>query len=337
MAHSKTAAIIVPIYATPGNHRLDYLVQTLRSVQMQTHRDLVCIIVDDGSTVDVQAFVKDQKDGRLRYVRREREPCDLKTASNALNFGIGLCLSGSEDVLTSEEAGSLSALVYLHSDDMLTVDSIRVRLSRLNDNVAFVHTDFACVDPNNKLLGVEKWHKKSDRYMFDILAGGFGHHTTMWTMDFVRMLIQYVSDRYGQNGIFDPRLFYGEDKDVSLSGVEAANKLSMGIVYIPKTTYIYRQHPDSISGDNSSQKDRTSQGNLIKSKHFSEEDLAELKPRLLLQRLTRDLPWSLGIYLPEDVKRYLRPIRDGIKQNWAKKGMAPDEIRNLESILVAMH
>jgi len=234
MIPSATVAIIVPVYATTTNHRLDYLGPTLQSVQKQTHRDLVCVGVDDGSTADVKAFVEDRKYDRLRYVRRERGFSDLRTASNALNFGIDLCLRGSNYVLTLEEASNLSALAYLHSDDMLTVDGIEVRLSALSDSVAFVHTNFARIDPNNTPLGVNRWTKRNGKYASNILAGGFGHHTTMWTMEFVRMLMQYVSDKYEQNGIFDSRLSHGEDMDVSLSGVEAARGVSMTIAYIPQ-------------------------------------------------------------------------------------------------------
>ncbi|MEK6868901.1 MAG: glycosyltransferase [Nanoarchaeota archaeon] len=336
MTTSATAAIVVPVYATLGNHRLDYLDQTLQSVQKQTHRGLVCVVVDDGSTVDVQAFVKDQKYDRLRYVRRERGPSDLRTASNALNFGIDLCLRGSGDVFTSEEARNLSALAYLHSDDILTVDSIEMRLSALSDSVAFVHTDFARIDPNSRLLGINRWSKRNDEYAGNILAGGFGHHTTMWTMQFVGMLMQYVSERYGQNGIFDSRLSHGEDMDVSLSGVEAADRASRIIAHIPKIAYLYRQHPNSISGDKVSLEYRKGQEELINLKHFSEADLAEFKRKLFLRRLTRDFPWSLGTSLPEEVKRYLRPVRDNIKRIGAKKNMTSEEIENLESILAAL-
>ena len=336
MTTSATVAIVVPVYATLGNHRLDYLDQTLQSVQKQTHKGLVCVVVDDGSTVDVQAFVKDQKYDRLRYVRREREPYDLRTASNALNFGINLCLRDNGNVLTSEEARNLSALAYLHSDDMLAIDSIEERLSGLSNSVAFVHTNFASIDSNNRLLRIDRWSKRNDEYTSNILAGGFGHHTTMWSMEFVRMLVQYVSDRYGQNGIFDSRLSYGEDVDVSLSGVEAANRVSRLIAYIPKITYLYRQHSGSISGGKVPQEYRRSQEELIYSKHFSEANLAELKRKLFLQYLTRDFPWSLGASLPEEVKRYLRPVRDSINRRRTKKNMTLGEIESLELILAAL-
>lgn len=336
MTTSTTAVILVPVYATIGNNRLDYLGQTLQSVQKQTHRNLVCMVVDDGSTVDVQAFVKYQKYDGLRYVRRERGPSDLRTASNALNFGIDFCLIGSGDVFTSEEARNLGALAYLHSDDMLTIDSIKWRLSALSDSAAFVHTNSARIDSNNRLLGINRWSKRNDEYAGNILAGGFGYHTTMWTMEFVRMLMQYVSDRYGQKGIFDTRLSYGEDMDVSLSGVEAANRASRIIAYTPKITYLYRQHPNSISGDKVSQEYRRSQEELIYSKHFSEANLAELKLRLFLQQLTQDLPWSLGTSLPEEVKRYLRTVRDRIKRTGTKKNMTLGELQDLESILAAL-
>jgi len=104
--------------------------------EKQTYGNLVCVVVDDGSPVDIQPLLRDQKYDKLRYVRRERGEHDLKTASNALNFGLGLCLGGSGDVFTSAEAANLAAIAYLHSDDMLTLDSVERRLAALSDDVS---------------------------------------------------------------------------------------------------------------------------------------------------------------------------------------------------------
>ena len=53
-----------------------------------------------------------------------------------------------------------------------------------------------------------------------------------------------------------------------------------------------------------------------------------------MQCLTRELPWSLGMFLPEEVKSYLRPVRDRIKSIGTNR--TSDETKSLESILAAL-
>jgi len=330
---TSTVAIVIPVYATPENHRLDYLDRTLRSVRKQTHRDLVGVVVDDGSTVDVKALVEDQKYDKLRYVRREREPTDLKTASNAANLGIDLCIDTSGEVFTPTEADDLVAITYLDSDDMLTPRAVEKRLAALSEDNAFVHTDMIGVYANNRLTRVTTW-KNRDRD-FKHNHQGFPFHTVTWTVEFARMQREYAVDTYGQQGIFDARLSHGEDRDMSLTLFEVAGMTAVHMAYIPQVTYVYTRHPNSVTSDPVPAKYLKEQHDLIYSKHFPEGD-SELKRIQFLQRLIGDLPWSLGAPLPEEVKRYLRPIRDHIKWRRTKKNMTSEELEGLESILAVV-
>ena len=147
-----TVAVVTPIYATPENGRLELFRHTLRSVQQQTHHNVVYLVVDDGSTADVPNFLNEYRDSRVRYVRREKLPTDLRTPSNALNLGIDYCLDRNSDIMTHEEAATLAAVTYLHSDDLLTKDSVKQRLRRLPDG--FIHSDMALFARNCGFLRI---------------------------------------------------------------------------------------------------------------------------------------------------------------------------------------
>lgn len=332
-----TVAVVIPVYATPENHRLDFLGQTLRSVQRQTYRDLVAVVVDDGSPADVAGFVQAQHMGNVRYVRRARSPADLRTASNALNFGINLCLEKDAGVFTRHEAGDFGAIAYLHSDDLLTAESVQERLAALNQGAAFVYSDMIYIDTSNVPTGVNRWKGKcGSNTLF-----GFPHHTVMWSIVFAQLLRAHVAEKYEQNGIFDSRLSYGEDRDVSISSVEAAMTEGKAVHYLPEITYAYRQHALSISGDHAGEDYIRRQRELIDTKHFSPQEMKRLRLQRILARATRatsDLPWSLGYSLPESVKQHLRPIKDFVKREKVVTAaqLSPDEMRSLEKLLVML-
>ena len=73
-------SVVIPVY-----NRSQSVLPTLRSVQDQTHRDLECIVVDDGSKdgEELRRVVENLGDPRFRYVRRENGG-----ASAARNTGI---------------------------------------------------------------------------------------------------------------------------------------------------------------------------------------------------------------------------------------------------------
>ncbi len=328
MATEAVAAIVIPVYATPENHRLDFLGQTLQSVRHQTYSDLVAVVVDDGSPVDVAGLVRAQHMDNVRYVRRARSPTDLKTASNALNFGIDLCLARSGEVLSHSEASNFAGLAYLHSDDLLPPASVQKRISFLADNVAFVHGDSLIVRRDNSPVWVQKWKGSYAPTSFY----NFPHHTAMWTAEFARELKSYVARQYGQEGIFDKHLSHGEDWDVSISSAEAAMVAGRRIIQIPGIVYVYRQHEESITGERMPHGYVGNQRRIIESKH----GLEQLWLSTFIARMASDFPWSLGYSLPESVKRKVRPIRNFVKRKQLNKVLTQDEQRGLEALLAKL-
>src|SRR5688572_33013190 len=54
----------------PAFNYAQYLPEAIASVLAQTHRDLECIVIDDGSTDNTQDVVTAIRDERLRYVHQ---------------------------------------------------------------------------------------------------------------------------------------------------------------------------------------------------------------------------------------------------------------------------
>ena len=72
--------VVMPVYNTPES----YLREAVESVLAQTEGDWELVVIDDGSTRDVQSVVKSYDDERIRYIRQEN-----RGLSGARNRGIG--------------------------------------------------------------------------------------------------------------------------------------------------------------------------------------------------------------------------------------------------------
>lgn len=63
---SPKITVVVPVY----NREIE-LYRALRSVQGQTFQDFECVVVDDGSTIQIQPIVKSLEDSRFLYIRND--------------------------------------------------------------------------------------------------------------------------------------------------------------------------------------------------------------------------------------------------------------------------
>lgn len=313
-----TVAIVIPIYATSENGRLNLLPFTLKSVRNQNlaGHNLVNLVVDDGSSVDVQGYLNSYQrefhDQRVRYIRRERKGGDLHTSSNAINIGLDACIMKSSDVFTVSEANDLYAATFLHSDDLLTKDSVEGRVSQLGN--AFVFSDMADFDEQGKLVAIRRWNKGSNpnELLSPFNVYHFNYHTVMWQIGFLQRVGDYVKMRYQQDGVFDPSITQCEDTDAVLSSAEAAAAYNSSLTYIPFVSVFYRMHKNSITGLGSTE-ERNLHHSFMFKKHFGIDDSYLLSPLYLFSRMMSDYPWSFFTFLPEAVKVKLRPMRNNVK------------------------
>lgn len=94
-------SVVVPTY-----DRRRVLQRAVESVLTQTHADLECIVVDDGSTDGTREYLRSVSDSRLRVIRRDR-PFGISSARNA-----GVAVASGDYV------------VFLDDDDRLFEDAV---------------------------------------------------------------------------------------------------------------------------------------------------------------------------------------------------------------------
>ena len=88
-------SIIIPTY-----NREKFIVKTIQSVLSQTYTNFELIIVDDGSTDNTEKFVRNVKDNRIKFFKKEN-----KERGAARNYG------------TNKAKGDY--ITFLDSDDLL--------------------------------------------------------------------------------------------------------------------------------------------------------------------------------------------------------------------------
>lgn len=125
-------SIIIPTY-----NRVDYLKETLQSVVSQTYQDIEILLMDDGSTEDIEGVAEDFGDNRIHFHREEHTgmPAVL------LNKGIGI----------SKGAG----VIGLGSDDNMLPDCIEKLVARFsaNPDCVLAFADVWLIDKDGKRTG----------------------------------------------------------------------------------------------------------------------------------------------------------------------------------------
>ncbi len=284
--------IVIPVYANT-QERLKYFQYCVQSIKRQD-KPFVAIFVDDESPFfsDVQSIIGN--DERFRLVQRQRHPTDLKTASNALNYGIDLILDSNQKVLGSTE--NIHTLSYVHSDDMLSLHGLQTQKPKL-----FSYTDMIVINEENRVLLRREAEKKPN-----ISAKSFPHHSSSWSFDFMNRLREYILTKYNQDGVFDPSISYGEDRDVSLSSLELLSILNEDAEFVHFPRYFYRVHEKSITGEIVPDH---KEGDIQK---VNEKHNLKNYSQNYFQKIFANFPWSLGTNLPEHIKKKIRPIRQKI-------------------------
>jgi glycosyltransferase involved in cell wall biosynthesis len=125
-----SVSVIIPTY-----NRADLLEQAIRSVLAQTCTDYEIIVVDDGSTDDIQHVVMCVNDARVRY---ERLPHG--GVSKARNHGIRTARG--------------QYIAFLDSDDAFMPDKLQKQLAffEQHPDVGMIYTGYTSVDEDLKML-----------------------------------------------------------------------------------------------------------------------------------------------------------------------------------------
>jgi len=299
----KKVAVITATRNRAGSpERPGYLEPCIRSVCDQDYENHVHVVVDDGSvdaTPDLVEFYAD-RDPRIVYLRREKPDGERMTASIAQNMGIDAVMNPDKYGKT-DELGGVECVAMLHSDDLLPPHSLGSRVEAMEDNArdACVYGAMNIIrecdcsrvfltlrpQPSMGSMDLNQLYMAVSRRVIP-----FPNHTMLWKKGF----LSYV-------GTFDPDLSLGEDFDMSLTTMKKAMSIGCGMTAVDQPVYYYRSHSDSITGmlgKSTIKADRQ----RIREKHH---DIPSQRA-LMLRRLVRR-PHS---FLPEPVKKILRPVRD---------------------------
>lgn len=209
-------SVVMPTY----NRAESFLKGAIVSVLQQTYKDFELIIVDDASSDDTENLVVSMDDKRIVYYKTDHNHGEYWSTNYGINIGRG------------------KYLTWVHSDDLLPKDSLKLRAEALdnNPNLDFVHGDIVKIDEKAKIteelkatdLSKEEIlfqyllpeEKRKNKYLI--------HHTTI--------LMKWKF--FYKAGPFDCSLPFSGDIDWLIRAVRAGN-----FKCIHEILYYYRSHP----------------------------------------------------------------------------------------------
>lgn len=125
-------SIIMPSWNT-GN----YIAESIQSVIDQTYKKWELLIVDDCSTDNTDEIVKTFKDGRIRYLKNEKNMGAALTRNRALREAQG------------------EWIAFLDSDDIWMPEKLEKQIGFMKDrNIVFSYHDFEKINEISKPLNV---------------------------------------------------------------------------------------------------------------------------------------------------------------------------------------
>jgi len=278
-------AIITPIYVSPEfPSRLELFDKTVASVNKlgsdgTTH---LHIVVDDGSTdpEGIQRLLEKYDDRRIRYLRRERKGTDLKTASNALNFGIDAVLDGHGKI---PEYKKIDSITQLHSDDLMYDIASRAKSLEPADVGAALSKIVVFRD------GSEKIHEPNFTMSArDYVTQGIAPYpvgSIMWKPSTLAGMKKYNKEKLPGDqrfdGVYHPDFVNVEDVLVTKLTALYLCEANLRIAVSEEISTSYRYHQDSLRGYHQ---------DSLRGK--TDQDLWNLNARTMAKMYYEILSWS---------------------------------------------
>lgn len=196
-----------------------YIGQTIESVLSQTYRNFELIVVDDGSTDNTKAIVKNYlQDSRIKYIYQ-----DNSGVSAARNIGF------------AKSHGKYIA--FLDSDDLWYPNKLeeQVRLLEMNKEIGLTNCSVNYVDENSNVIGKEVCKVIDD--VTDLLFKGNLVTGSASVVMLRRVCLEKV-------GLFDTDLFISADVDMWIR-----NLLHFKMFHMNRTLAALRKYPSSHSSN----------------------------------------------------------------------------------------
>jgi glycosyltransferase involved in cell wall biosynthesis len=207
-------SIILPTY-----NREKYLKIAIDSILKQSFSDFELIIIDDCSSDSSVEIVNQYDDPRINYFRQDKNRGEYWCTNYAVSIAKG------------------KYLTWVHSDDILAVDSLKIRIEELenNPNLDFVHGDIEKIDENgNKITDISASDLNSEMLLREYFK--------MPEERRIKYLIHHLSimmktDFFRKTGGFDNGLPFAGDIDWLIRAIKMGNFKA-----IHRIIYYYRYH-----------------------------------------------------------------------------------------------
>lgn len=248
--------------------RKKYLDEMIRSVDNQTYKNIVHVIVDDGSTDDYCLLLKEKYkyNNQRLIIRREKPQGEILTASHAINFALDTCLNFEK--IEGVDLSQHDFVCFTDSDDLII--DIDKRVKEIEEQkLDLLYTDtliFFDTSPYAYFWkGVSHKHKK----IFDNfwILGRMPYPSMTWKKSFLMGLKEYNKQKYNINGILNSEIGCGQDVELALCSFEYAKLNNLKVGYLPEVTAGYRIHDMSIATIRN-QKQRAKEENSVLVRHF---------------------------------------------------------------------
>jgi glycosyltransferase involved in cell wall biosynthesis len=224
------ASIIIPAYNAEN-----YIAATLDSIFAQSYSDFECIIVDDGSSDNTLAVVRNYKDARVKVIAQPNSGGPAKPR----NVGVA--------------AASGEYIFIFDSDDIMMSQKLKTYMDifEKNSNVDVIFSDFQVIDEQGKVVSesflseyqsFRRICEKESDNAFKLDMANF--HEEIIKANFIGT--SGVAFRASvATPVFDERFLSGDDK---LAWVVLAKTKNFYFVNIP--LHQYRKREGSISSKN---------------------------------------------------------------------------------------
>ncbi|MCP5098671.1 MAG: glycosyltransferase [Chloroflexi bacterium] len=264
-----TVSVITPTY-----NRAHLIREAIDSVLTQTFTDFELIIIDDGSTDNTEAVIKQITDPRLKYLQRENGG-----ASAARNTGL--------------EAATGEWVAFLDSDDLYLPERLALQMARIAEvpTAGLVYGRYygtTVAKDDKKLTGL--CHDPLE--LRQLLMGPAFH----WSTALIRR------DYIVQEGGFDTRFAVGEEWEftirLALAGCE--------MICVPEPLTLVRMQETSLSRD--LHKHAASSMGVLDKVYQDPRMPAELKPLKQTAFASRLVKFAASGYIsdePEAGREYL--------------------------------
>ncbi|MBI2106678.1 glycosyltransferase family 2 protein [Candidatus Woesearchaeota archaeon] len=276
--------IVTPVYSTKRNSRLNYFKDTTGSILAQ-NLDFLCVVVDDGSTDETPDYVQSIHDNRVSYVRLERTSRSRLTSSVAANAGLNYLMDK-----------GCSYLAYVHSDDLITQCSLERRVNALKQGAEMAYGRLTVYQ--HEQLTLNEFNRPGQCSI--PMGMGFPHHTSMWSRKMMELMM-----RGREHNLFDTNIDCAEDLDVTLYSRKVMEEHKFHSQFVDAVLYIWVKSNRNIT---ELVKDRTMRKQV---KWIFEKNGFDV-PESIRESLLKKLVTRPGYWLPERIKKQLRPIKEEI-------------------------